>query len=149
MLGINLRQRDERSAIARPRAHARKIRNARFDFRRRAAPHEPRKRVRKRTRDRGGFEWMSEKIARRETRREKRACVVDAVTQNVMRTFTRPEQIRDERKARAANVSKKKRRPSVRVDASLHGGDLEIRVELDVDRAQLARLLEIEDAFAQ
>ena len=149
VFGVNLRQGDERAAVARPADLLRQLRDSGLVFRRGRGVDKRRHRLQRAERRPRIAPRLLERCRRVELQFQEPPHALQAVAQQVPRPVQRAEQVADHRKAAALHPGIEHGRPARRTHPAMNLRRLEPRIDLLLDPHQLPRAVQVVDAFSQ
>ena len=149
VLGVDLRQGDERPAVHRPALDPRQLAQADLVGEDRPRPHPSRQEVQERLGDAAIPPGAAGDRAGVGLQLDQPADRVERVPEQEPRPLDRAEQVTHDREGRAAHPAEENRRPSGLINPSLDGCHLQVGIDLFIDLDELSRGLQIPDAFRQ
>src|SRR6266545_4841506 len=149
VLGIDLRQRDEGAAVARPAHQLRQFVNGRFARQNRTVADGFRPQVPERPGHAAIAPRTPPEGRRIDLQLDEAAHGIEGIAEKVARPFEGAEQVAYHRKAAALDAGEENGGALRLVDAPLDLGGLQVGVDLDVEAHEPAGSLQVEDAFAQ
>ena len=149
VLGVHLRQRDERTAVVGPGRDLRQVGERDLVREDRAATNGTRQEVHRDARQSHRAPHIRDERTRVNPRADQRAHAVERIAKDEAHALHRAEQVRREREPGAAHVLEEQRRTAEGEHASLDLRGLEERVDLFRHAAQVPSAVQVVDARAE